>query len=157
LSVISVVDQLSRDISENTLSSGGVTSILGADASVITRSELMEAQTSCWVARVCGTCIVVVALNCCILAFSSGGVTSISGALVVIITLNCNDSALSSGSITSCWVASVGSLANSWSVNASGRWVARFVGTLVSIFTNNSGLNNFSSESVARVGVALVL
>jgi len=56
-------NQLSRDVSEYTLSSTSAATVNGADALIVTDFADVNANSACKIARISGTCIVVIAVN----------------------------------------------------------------------------------------------
>jgi len=56
-------NQLSRDVGEDTLSSASAATVNGTDALIITDFADVQANSTCKIARISGTCIVVIAVN----------------------------------------------------------------------------------------------
>jgi hypothetical protein len=113
-------DHGSGDVIEDAVSGGHVARVSGASVVVIARLCLMNWQSSVSVAVVSGACISVVALDWSVRAESSLSIASINSALVVVIADDLLDVTLSGQSIARGREAHVLSLADGWSVDASG-------------------------------------
>jgi len=148
---------LSRDVSENTVSSASIAAINSANALIVTNFANMQADATSKIASISGTCIIVITIDWSVDAVSSGSITSISCAFVSIIASNWFNDTGSRGSIARRWEAFVDSLALNWGEDTTSSSIASINSTCIVIVTKDWSLDKISIQAITRVGVAFVL
>jgi len=150
-------NQLSRDVSEDTVSSASIAAINSANALIVTDFADVSASSAGEIARISGTCIVIVTVDWSVDAISSVCITSVNSAFVSIIANNRGNDTFSRVCITRRWEAFVDSLALNWSEDTTRRSIASINSTCIVIVTKDWSLYKISVQAIARVGVAFIL
>jgi hypothetical protein len=148
---------LSRDIFKDTFSSNGVARVFGTCIVVVTVLWNMYAQSSISVTAVCSTCVVVVTVNGLIYTFSGVSITRVGGTFVVIVTDNLRVNTFSGDCITASGVTCIRSFAVLLGEDASGLSITSINGTCIVIVTGDWGLDHGSGCGIARISVTFVI
>jgi len=150
-------NQFSRNVREDAISGASVAAIDSTNALIVTNFRDMQARTTCRIARVYGTCIVVITINRSVNTISGSSITSISCTFVCIITLNLFDITLSSCKIASRWETFVYTLADNRGIDTSSNCITSINSTCIVVVAKSWSLDKISSQAITRVGVTFVL